>query len=88
MANYSTVGGEIRGFKLFYYLKGTPIQDKKVKKIPSKPLKTETKLRNLELNATYCASLLAYNDFGDGPRSECVEFTTPSGIRSFLKWFE
>lgn len=87
MANYSTVGGEIRGFKLFYYVKGTHIQDEKVRIVSSKPL-TETKLKNLELNATYCVSLLAYNDFGDGPRSECVEFNTPSGIYSFLSLFE
>ncbi|KAL9950407.1 hypothetical protein ACROYT_G042895 [Oculina patagonica] len=78
MANYSTVGGEIRGFKLFYNLKGTPIQDEKVRLVSNEPLIHETKLRNLALNATYCASLLAYNDFGDGPRSECVEFNTPS----------
>lgn len=84
MANYSTAGGEIRGFKLFLYMKGTHIYEEKVYIISSKPLETETKVKNLEINSTYCASMLAYNDYGDGPRGECVEFNTPSGNPCFI----
>ena len=84
LANYSTPGAEIRGFKLFYYIKGTDIQNESVKKLSPTPLKTETKLKNLELNSTYYISMLAYNDLGDGPRSEYIDFNTPSGIWSFL----
>ena len=77
LANYSAGGGEIRGFKLFFYGKGSLNQDDRVRMISTKPKET---FKNLKLNTTYCASLSAINDFGEGPRSECVELSTPSGI--------
>ena len=81
LANYSTGGGEIRGLKLFFYEKGSANLDESVKKISTEP---KIIFKNLELNTTYCVSLSAVNDFGEGPRSECIELNTPSGILCFL----
>lgn len=85
LANYSAGGGEIRGFKLFFSKIGSVNQDESVRMISTK---TERKFKNLELNTTYCASLSAINNFGEGPRSECVELNTPSGILRFLLLLE
>ena len=41
---------------------------------------TFLKVKGLEINSTYCVSLLAYNSFGDGPSSDCVKFKVASGI--------
>ena len=38
------------------------------------------KFKALELKSTYCVSVMAHNAFGNGPWSDCVNFTTPSGI--------
>lgn len=81
LANFSTGGGEIRGFKLFFDKKGSANQDESVKEIPTEP---KVIFKKLELNTTYCVSLSAVNDFGEGPRSECIELNTPSGILCFL----
>ena len=37
------------------------------------------KLKEIDINSNYCVSLMAYNDMGDGPWSDCVNFTTTSG---------
>ena len=81
LANYSAGGGEIRGFKLFFDKKGSANLDESVKEISTEP---KIIFENLELNTTYCVSLSAVNDFGEGPRSECVELNTPSGIVCLL----
>lgn len=85
LANYSTGGGEIRGFKLFFCEKGSLNQDENVIVLSTEP---QRKIKNLELNTTYCVSLSAINDFGEGPRTECVELNTPSGILYFLLLLE
>ena len=85
LANYSAGGGEIRGFKLFFYKKGSSNQDEKFRMISTEPSRV---FKNLELNTTYFASLSAINDFGEGPRSASVEFNTPSGILCFLLLLE
>ena len=81
LANYSAGGGEIRGFKLFFDKKGSANQDESVKEISAKP---KIIFKKLELNTTYCVSLSAINDFGEGPRSECIELNTSLGILCFL----
>lgn len=85
LANYSAGGGEIRGFKLFFYKKGSPNQDDSARMISTEP---DRRFKNLELNTTYLASLSAINDFGEGPESERVELDTPSGIPYFLQLLE
>lgn len=40
-------------------------------------------IMELELNTAYCVSVLVSHSIRDGPWSECVSFTTPSGILLF-----
>lgn len=44
------------------------------------------KATELEVNTTYCASLMTFGSLGDGPWGDCVHFTTTSGIIIRSAW--
>lgn len=44
------------------------------------------KATELEVNTTYCASLMTFGSLGDGPWGNCVHFTTASGIIIRSAW--
>ena len=74
---------DIKGFKVIYRPLASFDQTEVVIKLANANI-TKYKMTGLERNETYCVRVLAYNEYGDGEASRCLNVTTAEGNRQIL----
>ena len=74
---------DIKGFKVIYRPLASFDQTEVTITLANANV-TKYKMTGLERNETYCVRVLAYNEFGDGEASHCLNVTTAEGDRQIL----
>ena len=74
---------DIKGFKVMYRPLASFDQPEVVITLVNANV-TKYRMTGLERNETYCVRVLAYNEYGDGEASRCLNATTTEGNRQIL----
>lgn len=74
---------DIKGFKVIYRTLASFDQTEVAITLANANV-TKYKITGLDRNETYCVRVLAYNEYGDGEASRCLNVTTAEGNRQIL----